>query len=333
LYIEVSMRVTTVCSVFISVLAMALTMGFLASEDVEAQIPAIDVSLDDGDRDQTARITDGEQDHLTFKGEVTLNRPLWPPGTTVVIEVVIEMPSLSSVWEHNIDPPEMSFASSMTQNFTATVTVPPALGAATFYNLVFNATTEDILFFSNTPDNGVVRIAQYYRISRQFSTEPLRVEQGKSIEFNITLINRGNGDDTFNLEVTNEAELDLVGLIVYFDRSKRIEAGEELLVKLRLEADQEAIEGEYQLNLTIRSEGSSSDPVADLVTSGAEWTIAVDPGLISQIKNYWYLVGIGAGVGVVGVVLLIRRRRKRAAESDDEDGDEDYDEDDDDDES
>jgi uncharacterized membrane protein len=242
------------------------------------------------------------------------------------------MPQSDGVWEVNFDPPEgLVYTASMTKNFTAQVTVPEGLPASMLpHLLVFNASTDEILLYTVTTGTANVHIAQFYKISRQYSTEPLRVKQGQSVEFNITLINRGNGADTFTVEVTNEDELNLRKVFVFFDRQKRISAGEEAIVNLRLQTEDDALEGEFQLNVTIRSETSSTDPKHDLVTSGAEWTVVVEPSLTSTIIDLWYYVLGGAVVLVVVAFLLIRRRRRRSEEDeglDDEEYEDDIDED------
>lgn len=304
----------------------------LPSDDSLGQIPAIDVSIDDVDRDQTSRVTDVKNEVLTFHGEVTLNKPVWIPGTTVTLELELEMPRSDGVWEVNFDPPEgLVYTASSTQNFSAQVTVPEGLPASLQpHLLVFNASTSDILFYTVTTGTANVYIAQFYKISRQYSTKPLRVKQGQSVEFNITLINRGNGADTFSVEVTNEDELNLRKVFVFFDRQKRISAGEQAIVRFRLQTEDDALEGEFSLNVTIRSETSSTDPHHDLVTSGAEWTVVVEPSLTSTIIGMWYYVVGGVVVLVVVGFFLVRRRRLKAMEEggdEGEDGGEDTDED------
>ena len=85
------------------------------------------------------------------------------------------------------------------------------------------------------------------------------------------------------------------------------------------------------LNLTITSDESAADPEVDTpVRSGAEWNVVVEPSLVSQAFEYWYLI-VGGVVALVVVVLVIRmvRRRRRSAEDDiDEEEDEELDDED-----
>lgn len=311
---------TSVTLAVLVLVALALVALAMTSWDVHAQSlqPELRVTVDQEDRDQTARPTDVENDLLTFHGEVTLQKITWFPGEQVVVVVELDMQGVEEVWQASIDPPEMTFTASGAKNFSAVVTAPIGLASGEFHTLFFEPSSDDLPnppLTAITPGTANVVIAQYYKIGRQYSTEPLRVTQGEMLEFNITLINRGNGDDTFILEVTNQVELDGMGLNVVYEPSKRVDAGEEREVKLRIEAASDALLTEAQVNLSIRSEGSTSDPDWDTVTNGAEWTVVVEPSLVSQAFEYWYLIAAGVGALVaIGVLLTLRRRRRREEE-------------------
>ncbi len=230
------------------------------------------------------------------------------------------MVGAGEVWAVSFDPPSLTFTASESKEFIATVTVPVGLAAAAFYTLEFTASTGDLLLYDVTSDTARVTIAQYYKISRQYSTEPITVKQGELVEFNFTVENRGNGDDTFLLEVANLMELEGAGLTVLYETSKRVRPGRTAGVKLQVEAADDALESQFQLNVTITSEGSKSDPAYDrAVTSGAEWTIVVEPSLGSTItRNIVWIVGAGVVAVVLVVVLVLLRRRKRAREEEED---------------
>lgn len=305
-----------VTTALLTVVALAVATLAIASWDAQAQLqPELRASIIQEDRDQTARPTDVTNDLLTFDGEVTLQKVTWFPGEQVVVEVQLDMQGVEEVWEANINPPEMTFTASGSKNFTAVVTVPIGLASGEFHTLFFEPSSEDLPnppLTAITPGTANVVIAQHYKIGRQYSTEPLRVTQGDMLEFNITLVNRGNGADTFILEVTNHVELDGLGLNVIFEASKRVDAGEEREVRLRIEAADDAVLSEAQINLTIRSEGSTSDPLWETVVNGAEWTVVVEPSLVNRAFEYWYLiVAAAAALVALGIFLSYRRRKRR----------------------
>ncbi len=301
-------------TVFLALLVFTVTIIAIAlsGEEVEAQLAEVKVTILEDDRDQRAHPTDVTNDLLTFRGDVALDRTFWPPGSSVVVELELEMSSASPVWEVFFDPEVLTYTASAVQNFTATIVVPVQQPAGVFHSLIFNATVTGLILPNIEPGSAQVIIAQYYKIGRQYSTLPLRVTQGDLIDFNITLANRGNGPDTFLLEVSNEAELLNAGLTVIYERSKHIEAGDEDDVKLQLQAADDALVSDFSLNLTIRSEGSATDPdVEDTVTSGAEWNVVVEAGLATTLTDNLYLIVPGVIIVVVIGLLLIKRRRKR----------------------
>jgi len=294
------------------VFAMSIVAIGLSSEDVAAQLPEIKVTIREEDRDQTAHPTDVANDRLTFQGDVALDRAFWPPASTVTIALELDVSGVSAIWEFFFHPEELIYTASAVQNFTATIVVPENLPSGAFHNLLFNATPTGLLLHNMEPGYAQIVIAQYYKIGRQYSTAPLRVTQGDIIDFNITLANKGNGEDTFLLEVSNEAELLNAGLTVIYERSKHIDSGGEDEVDLQLQAADDALVSEFSLNLTIRSEGSTVDPdVEDTVTSGAEWTVVVKAGLATTITDNLYIIVPGIVIAVVIVIFLIMRRRKR----------------------
>lgn len=306
---------------------VALAVAFLGvmalSDGSQAQISTIVVDLEPADKTQIAYPTQTGNDILEFDGCLTLNRePFWPPGTSVVIELSIQMSGVSEVWQYSFDPPTHTFAASQSQEFSVQVTVPAGLPATTTIGqaLKFTAATDDLILYNVTTDTARVSIAQYYKMTRYFSTEPLEVKQGEIIDFNFTLENAGNGVDTFSFQMTNEAELLFAGLTVTIPSPKRLEPGRTVDVNLQMQAADDAREGQFTVNLTITSDGSADDPHIDKpVKSGVEWNVVVKPSLQQTLwQNIWYIL-LGAGVlVVVATVLVFLRRRKRAREEEED---------------
>ena len=304
--------------------AVAFVAIGMVADEVQAQLPTITVNVEDPHKEQTAFPSETENDIRVFDGCLTLSRPIWPPvPPQIVIVMRMEMTGVDVTWEATINPPSHTFTASESQGFSAQVIVPAGLPATTTigFLLEFTATTEDIWLYDVTPDTARVNIAQYYKISRQYSTEPIKIQQGEVVDFNFTAENTGNGDDTFIFEVANLAELEFAGLTLIYDTSKRVEMGEEENVKLQLSAVGKANEGHFKINLTITSEGSRTDPnYENPVTNSAEWNVIVEPSLSSTIVDNLVVIIIGVVVlFAIIIVLVLLRRRKRAREEEEED--------------
>ncbi len=301
-------------------LSATLVMVAMTGEDAAAQVTKVVVTIDENDRDQTAHPTDTNHDVLTFRGEVALDKTFWVLGQTVVLDPNLFIDNAPSPWNVVFAPDDFKFSASGVENFTATLVVPEKLAAAAIYDLVFNVTTTDLIYYELTAGPAHVTIAQYYKIGRLYSTLPLKVTQGERIEFNITLINRGNGEDTFLLLVSNVLELGDAGLtVIYVPSSGRVPPGGEDEVELELLAADDAILSEFSLNLTITSDESKSDPDADTVTSFAEWTIVVEAGIGTTITNNLKYIIPGVILVVVVVAFILFRRKKMRERGEQED--------------
>ncbi len=299
------------------VLMGALLMVVMTGEGADAQVTEVTVTIAENDRDQTARPTDTEHDILEFRGEIALDKTIWI-GQSVKLTPELLMPNAPSLWEVTFNPTDITYTASGVENFTATVVVPSGLAVTTRpYTLVFNVTTSDLLFYNLNEGFAQVSIAQYYKIGRLYSTLPLKVTQGERIEFNITIINRGNGEDTFLLTVSNLLELSDAGLTVIAPPSSgRVGPGAVDDVKLLLQADDDAILSEFSLNLTITSEESQSDPDHSTVTSFAEWTVVVEAGIGTTITNNlkYIIPGVILVVAVIAFVLFRRKKMREREE-------------------
>ncbi len=297
-------------------LAVALLFIVLAPSGADAQIATIVVDLEDADKVQTAFPTETANDILVFEGCLTLNRPIWPPGTSVVITIEIDFSGVDEDWEFSMDPPTHTFAASESQAFEARVTVPAGLPATVDLGpvLEFAASTPDILVYDDTPDQARVTIAQYYKITRFYSTEPIKITQGEITEFNLTVSNQGNGVDSLSFVITNEAELLFAGLTLTVPSPKRIQPGDEANVNFQMQADEDAVVGQFRINITIKSEGSSTDPNYEQpVTSGADWNVVIEESITTRFLDNIVFIVIGVIVVVVVIVVYVMLRRRKLA--------------------
>jgi hypothetical protein len=129
--------------------------------------------------------------------------------------------------------------------------------------------------------------------------------------------------------VTNEAELLFMGLTISYPPSKRVLAGLNAEVDLEIVAADDAKETQIQVNLTITSEGSTTDPALERsVTSGAEWTVVVEPSIASQLRENLPIIIPSLIILVVLLVVFVvirKKKRAKAVEEDLDEGDEDSD--------
>ena len=256
--------------------ALAILAIGVFSDGTEAYADVITVNLEDSCKEQTAFPTDTKIDILEFDGCLTLSKHLWVPGYSVVIRMEIEMSGVDKVWEYHIDPPTHTFTFSGSQSFKAQVTVPARFPTTIDFLLEFTAYSNEMLLYDVITDTAQVKITQYYKIHCYFSTQPINIQQDDMVDLNFVVENVGNGKDTFIFEVDNETELLFAGLTLIYNTSMQILMGEEENVRIHLVTAADAHKGQFQVNLTIKSENSTTDPnYENPVTSIAELNVLI----------------------------------------------------------
>ncbi len=291
-------------TVALTALALVALLCFLAN-GTEAQVTEVMITIDDGYQQQVSTVTDTRDESLLFPGTVSVDRvfPIPPEVTVHLFATVNPDPELFSVV---FDDANITIEGDGSSRFNATVSVPTNLPADAVYTVTINATVTPLPVYNVIPAYGYITVEQYYKIGRTFSTETRTVKQGASVTFELVIQNRGNGEDQFEIQLTNEAEAQDYGLIATFDRGVSLKSWKNRTILIRIDAQNDAIEGQIQLNFTISSSGSRG-----AVSSSAEFTLNIEKTLIGTIvKDYWWLaVGLVA-LGLIGAVVLRRRRRR-----------------------
>jgi LPXTG-motif cell wall-anchored protein len=289
-----------------SIIALALVaLLCILTFGTEAQVTEVMITIDEGFEQQITTVTDTRDESLRFPGQVSVDRifPIPPEVEVHLFAHVSPNPELFSVV---FQPANITIEGDGSASFNATVNVPTNLSADTVFTVTFNATVTPLPVYNVIPGYGYMTVEQYFKIGRYFSTETKEVKQGGSINFELEVQNRGNGEDQFEIRLTNEAEAQDYGLIATFDRGVSLEPWKERTIVIRIDAQDEAIVGDITLNFTISSTGSNG-----AVSSSAEFTLDIEPTLIRTIfTDFWWLaIGLVA-LALIGALVLRRRRRR-----------------------
>ena len=297
-------------SVAVTVLVAAALLALVAPHASAQIVPVVTVELDEGQDRQVAIVTDlaGDPD-ITFTGTITVTRPISLNPVTVLPNAYVE--NADARWKVTPSPSKLVYNGSGSQPFSIVIYAPANLSVGPPFTVIFNATAQGLLYYNTISDSGFIEVLQYFKLGQFTSSATLHIKQGDSATLNFTVQNRGNGDDTVNIVLGNEAELGLRGITILYDRTKRLEPWQSAKISFILTTEIDAKPGDVMFNFTIKSAGSG-----ERVTSSVNFSLVVEKAPIKGfiVKYWWTIIVAVVLLSVLGGVLVRRGRRRRADE-------------------
>jgi len=143
-----------------------------------------------------AEVTQSELGSVTFAGDATVEAMFFQDSTVTLTAVV------STGWPVSISPTTMQFKGTGTQEFRATVIVPPATSSLVTGNVIVSGTCK-VSGLSPVVATAiaVVTIDQYFKIRVESSEPSATVRSGETAKIELEIFNDGNGPVTFRLTV------------------------------------------------------------------------------------------------------------------------------------
>lgn len=298
-------------SVALVALVAATLLALVAAHGSAQIVPEVKVELDAGQERQVASVTDlaGDPD-ITFKGTITVTRLLPVNPVTVTPTALVE--GADARWKVTPSPSKLTFNGSGSDSFTIVISAPANLSAGATFTVVFNASASGLLYYNTVSSTGYIEVLQYFKLGQFSSSETIRIKQGESRTLNFTVQNRGNGDDTVNIALGNEAELGLRGITILYERVQRLEPWQSAKVSFILTTEIDATPGDAKFNFTLKSAGSG-----ERVTSSVDFSVVVEKAVIRGLLiKYWWAIGAGIALLVVAAALVVRRRGRRRGDED-----------------
>jgi hypothetical protein len=241
-------------------------------------LPQVDVRLDEVPPVDVNKETSTD---IVVNGSVNITGV----PAVVAVSVALNVSVLSSYWPATITPQRENLTGSGDVPFTVTVTVPPRAPAdsATTLQVVANVSAYGVGrdFTGDTP----IPIVQFYNVELDPAvpnTQPARfdAQAGGETSFSFRLRNTGNGRDSFEVRVTNSAELQ--GLGITTDLSSPITgvaSGVTVVVTGSVSLPATLALGDYGLALEALSTGAVSSGTQAVGTAQKTiHAIAADPG-------------------------------------------------------
>ncbi len=171
-----------------------------APPDSLPEVFGLSIVLDNPD--QEARVTDSAPGIVQFTGQMTVDKP------PVQRAVVTLESSVDTGWVSSISPSSAVFTSTTPQSFTVTVVVPEKTLSTLTGRLLVRGTMTCSGQTSEATANGTIAVVQYFLLSMTCDAPYFETgKSGVSTTYKVLINNKGNGPDTFAIEVSNLKDL------------------------------------------------------------------------------------------------------------------------------
>jgi len=171
-----------------------------APPDAIPAIIGVSVSLDQ--ETQVAHVTEQSPGIVTFTGQFSVDK-------LPVQRAVVTLDSrVDTGWVSNVSPSTAVFTSTTPQSLTVTVVVPQKTLSTVTGTLIVHATMNAGGQTAEDTDNATITVEQYYMLNLTSENPFFETDKpGVSATYKVLVANRGNGPDSFALEISNLKEL------------------------------------------------------------------------------------------------------------------------------
>jgi hypothetical protein len=292
----------------LSIIAIIQPTTVAISIDQNPGLPTVSISLEDTMK--TAHVGPGNDCTVEFNGTVTVSMN---PATTVVVSLAAE-----DTWgSAAVSPSELTFGSSGMQPFSVTVRARPRESTKTTGMVTVTGRWQlnpgGISGPANPPEGatGRIEIAQFYIFDMTSTRAFIETSLDSEVEFNLNILNQGNGADIFSISIINMDELNDKDITASLSMvsAEIMEHPAERPIELRVTTprDSKCI-GENAIEVSVTSDGGGIEQVIRFVVS-------IPAEEIFFTTEFSILLIIIILVIVLCIAFFWHRRRKRRRKS------------------
>lgn len=302
------MALPALLGLFALALALAAAPAADARPDGPAAPPIVElsVSLTFSPDTANATVTNTLEGVAVLNGNVSVGKL----GTSMQrVTVTMEATPIQG-WELVISPSTMVFIAQYPQEFALSVRVP-AKTLVSSKAVEVTATATDGIQTATASTTATVSVRQFFQLSVVTEGGAALVKAGETALFDITIINEGNGKDTFMMDIVDEQHV-LDG----FDLPKSVEVppGQSATVSVSARTREDfdtGAHGSADVVLVITSAGAEQR--GDVLDQQFTLTITFKTLAYELEKNWPSYVGLGIALAAVVVVVavVVRRIRRR----------------------
>ena len=224
--------------------------------------PFVMLEFDEGEAQQMAEVAPGKDAVVIFPGTVTAHMAA---GSQVQNIVVNLYGSVEQGWPVTMDPVTIEMDHGGNESFTATVVVPADACCDRPAILQFRASAKSnpgaAVYYNIEPINGTILITQYYGFSLETKKSLKDAYIEDDVEFDLNVINDGNGRDMFSVRLVNQKEIENLGMTLSLNMDKfEIDgkSSETITLLITIPENNDCI-GTHSMEVEVRSENENAD--------------------------------------------------------------------------
>ena len=141
-----------------------------------------------------------------------------PPMLPITVMVTLDG-TTSTGWSTVVSPQSIPFTESGSIDVSVTVVVPQASPASEVGTVHISGTASYPGGSKTAESTATVTVHQYYRLQPQ-AIQSFTTTTNDSIDFVLDIYNKGNGDDRFEIELTNRDALEAEGLTIALNQTR-----------------------------------------------------------------------------------------------------------------
>jgi len=244
--------------------------------------------------DQNVSVTADNGATASYSAKVTATKP---PGLTMTVTLVA---SCAAGFPAAVTPNSIVFTQPGTVSITINVVVPARSQMITGTRVEVDATATYIGGSAYAVSSGSLGVKQYYDIA---ATASVVKGSGNPQKFQITVQNKGNGNDTFSLDIVDRSSLEKDGF--RFDFSKTmlndITPDENVTVNLEVSYGVATPTGKREVKVKVSSLNSTKSG-GNAVS--IEAPVSVNVGALGGGGSQTYMI-VGLIIMVIFIVILL----------------------------
>jgi hypothetical protein len=269
---------------------------------------------------QEVMVTPSSIGDATFNLTATVEMP---PLIPMTVMVTLDG-STSTGWPTVVSPQSIPFTTANSVQITITVVVPQATPTSSIGKVIVSGLATYPGGSKTATSSAVVTVHQYYRVQPMANNQNVTTIND-TLSMVLSIYNRGNGIDQFDIELTNRADLEAKGLSVEFNQTRTFSVPQDeycvILITVSYDGSKRPIK--EPLNILVTSVGAknANEPVSKSIILMVKFE--PDPSLEAFLKNpfkpttkenYIFMGSLIATIlsviVVVSLVLYWRKRRK-----------------------